>query len=304
MSSLQNMRQTGPSWRRTSFAVALLVFCMGTVASMGWLVLREIDDINTANSDNLQWVLAQADVEFLRFKAALLEAQDDREKLDAVRRRFDIFYSRMSTLERGVAFRTLRDNPDFDQPRAEIRDFLDQSVPLIDGDDATLQAALTRLLGTAVTLEDAIRKLSLAGLTSFAEISDERRENLIQTLFLMAAVLMLLLGGLSLLALSFYRLYRVSRRQAEDVARTGSRMRTIVETTVDAILVCDGSGKVIDLNGSAEKMFGYSRAEAIGRSAITMVHPPDVAESLREKQLKYIGEKRRPCQTAFPRVRG
>ncbi|WP_158967183.1 hybrid sensor histidine kinase/response regulator [Chachezhania sediminis] len=274
--------------------MVLLVFCMGTVAGLGWLVLRGIDAFNTANSDNLQWVLAQTDVEFLRFKVALLEAQRDPEKLAAVRRRFDIFYSRMSTLENGVSFRRLRDDADFDAPRAVVRSFLDDTVALIDGSDNRLEAALPALLDQAVVLEAAIRKLSLAGLTSFAQVSDSRREEVADTLILMATVLGLLLGGLTLLALSFYRLYRVSERQARDVARTGSRMRTIVETTVDAILVCDDRGKVIDLNGAAEALFGYDRTEAVGMNAIKLVHPPDIRAELLENQLRYIREHRRP----------
>ncbi len=118
-------------WTRTSAIILLLAFCMGTVAGMAWVVLRQIDELSTANSDNLQWSLAQADVEVLQLELALRKAIADPAQLGEVRRRFDVFYSRIGTLERGDVFRTLRSAPDFSEPHGAVRAFLDDTVPMI-----------------------------------------------------------------------------------------------------------------------------------------------------------------------------
>ncbi|SLN10171.1 Aerobic respiration control sensor protein ArcB [Roseivivax jejudonensis] len=281
-------------WSRLSVVVTLLVFCFSTVAGMGWLVLREIDDLSTANSDNLQWSLAQVDVEFLQLEVALLEAERDPSLLPVVRRRFDIFYSRMSTLERGEVFRDMRENPDYDAPRANVRDFLDATVPLIDGPPEDLRAALPDLAREVGALTDDVRELSLAGLTSFAELSDARRDEVTTTLLVMAAVLALLLAGLSLLALSFRRLYRLSELRARDLRQTGARMQTIVETSVDAIVVSDKTGRIVDVNGAAVCTFGYPKSELIGRSALETLFPADIQPILRDDAMAAVAEGRRP----------
>ncbi|HBT00129.1 MAG TPA: hybrid sensor histidine kinase/response regulator, partial [Citreicella sp.] len=112
---------------------------------MALLVLRGVDDLSTANSDNVQWSLAQADVEFLRFRIALRDAEEDPTALESVRRRFDVFYSRMATIESGEMYRAMRDDPQFRGPRTRVRDFLSESVPFIDSPDADLRASLPLL---------------------------------------------------------------------------------------------------------------------------------------------------------------
>lgn len=281
-------------WTRTSAVVILLAFCMGTVASMAWLVLREIDDLSTANSDNLQWSLAQADVEFLQLELAINGARFDAEKLRDVRRRFNIFYSRMQTLERGEVFRTLRTEPVFEPPRQRIGAFLSQSLPLIDGEDSALFAALPAMAISAEEVAAAVRQISLSGLGAFAELSDQRREAVVQTLIRLSTVLAALLGGLSLLAYSFNRLYRSAEKHALSAKRAGTRIRTVVEAAVDAIIVCDADGRIIDMNGAAHRLFGYSREDALGRRALGLLHPANVHTAMLDGPIRASQDKVSP----------
>ena len=144
-------RRTG--WVQTGAATAALVLSVALVAWMALLVLRGVDDLSTANSDNVQWSLAQADVEFLRFRIALRDAEEDPTALESVRRRFDVFYSRMATIESGEMYRAMRDDPQFRGPRTRVRDFLSESVPFIDSPDADLHASLP-LLAELFVLHD------------------------------------------------------------------------------------------------------------------------------------------------------
>lgn len=253
---------------------------------MAWLVLHEIDELSTANSDNLQWSLAQADVEFLQFELAINEAQFNAEMLRDVRRRFDIFYSRMQTLERGEVFRTLRTDSVFEPPRQRIGSFLSESLPLIDGEDRTLFAALPAMATSAQKVAADVRQISLSGLGAFAELSDQRREAVVQTLIRLSVVLAALLGGLSLLAYSFNRLYRSAEKHALMAKRAGTRIRTVVEAAVDAIIVCDADGRIIDMNGAAHRLFGLSREDALGRRALGLLHPPKVHKALLDGPIK------------------
>lgn len=50
------------------------------------------------------------------------------------------------------------------------------------------------------------------------------------------------------------------------------RFRALVESATDAIVLADQSGHIIWWNGAAERMFGYNKQEALGRS-LTMLMP-------------------------------
>jgi len=55
------------------------------------------------------------------------------------------------------------------------------------------------------------------------------------------------------------------------------RMRAIIQSSDDAILAKDLNGTITDWNRGAEKLFGYTAEEAVGRS-VTMLIPPDRAD--------------------------
>lgn len=45
----------------------------------------------------------------------------------------------------------------------------------------------------------------------------------------------------------------------------GQRERGLLEVSLDAIVMIDANGRVIELNPSAQRMFGYPREQAVGR---------------------------------------
>jgi DNA-binding response OmpR family regulator len=64
-------------------------------------------------------------------------------------------------------------------------------------------------------------------------------------------------------------------RKAEEAARVNAeRVRLFIDAAYDAFVALDEAGRVIDWNRQAERTFGWSREEALGRPLADLVIPP------------------------------
>ncbi|MDQ7787258.1 MAG: PAS domain S-box protein [Thermodesulfovibrionales bacterium] len=85
------------------------------------------------------------------------------------------------------------------------------------------------------------------------------------------------------------------RKQAEEALRfSEEKFRTIAETAVDAIISANSSGDIIFWNMSAQKIFGYSEDEIIGRS-LRMLMP----ERYREDHQKGIERMKTQAESKY-----
>jgi PAS domain S-box-containing protein len=70
------------------------------------------------------------------------------------------------------------------------------------------------------------------------------------------------------------------RRQAEEALREGeARIRTIVDTALDAVVTMDAGGVIVDWNPQAESMFGWPRQEAVGSRLCDLIIPHKYREA-------------------------
>ncbi|MGA0601472.1 PAS domain S-box protein [Caulobacter sp. KR2-114] len=81
-----------------------------------------------------------------------------------------------------------------------------------------------------------------------------------------------LLGGLALLAYAHVRAERLRGQANQQLAAAQARLRAIVETATDAILVIDETGVIQSSNPAAAAMFGWAADELLGEN-VTMLMP-------------------------------
>ncbi|SMR72774.1 PAS/PAC sensor hybrid histidine kinase [Aliiroseovarius halocynthiae] len=237
-------------------------------------VARDIGQLDSARSDNIQWTLTQAEVEFLELeRAAMLARQSDAPDLTGLRREFDIFYSRINTLTQSSIYSNLREDETFGQSLLALRTFLNETTPEIDGTDADLLTALPQLLDRTQKTGPSARRLSNSALSYFANQADIRRATLLATLRNLAATMGILtfaLIGLLLLLNSANRRNRLNMIAAQN---SQSRTETIINTSLDAVIVTDLTGKVLDYNNAAELIFGHTRETALGKELGELIIP-------------------------------
>ncbi len=102
----------------------------------------------------------------------------------------------------------------------------------------------------------------------------------------------LVAGAGTLISFLLYGLVRVqelaAQRSEEDAARlraserglreSEARKGAILESAIDAIITMDHEGRIVEWNSAAERIFGWSRTEAIGRRLSNLIVPPDGRE--------------------------
>ncbi|OIR02423.1 cyclic di-GMP phosphodiesterase Gmr [mine drainage metagenome] len=79
-------------------------------------------------------------------------------------------------------------------------------------------------------------------------------------------------------------------RAKRDIAAHSKRLNSILDTAVDAIVVCDETGVIETFNRAAERMFGFSAEEAIGAN-VTLLMTEDDARQHDEHLTRYLHEK-------------
>ena len=76
----------------------------------------------------------------------------------------------------------------------------------------------------------------------------------------------------------------IARRKETEAALRESeeRLRTICDSALDAVVMVDSGGKAVYWNPAAERMFGYSRDEMMGREVHAVLPPDRYRESVRQ----------------------
>jgi PAS domain S-box-containing protein len=80
------------------------------------------------------------------------------------------------------------------------------------------------------------------------------------------------------------------RRAAERGLRLSEeRNQLIVETALDGVITINGRGMITGWNSQAEKMFGWTRSEVIGRELAELIIPARLREEHRKGLARYVG---------------
>src|SRR3954452_16286595 len=61
-------------------------------------------------------------------------------------------------------------------------------------------------------------------------------------------------------------------------ARAGAHLSAYLKAAIDCVIVADASGRIVEFNPAAERTFGYSRKEALGRTMAELIVPPSLRE--------------------------
>ena len=103
--------------------------------------------------------------------------------------------------------------------------------------------------------------------------------------------------GQTLGAIASQLSYLIERKRSEEALRRSEmRKAAILRSALDCIITFDIEGKITEFNPAAERAFGYSQEEALGREMADMINPAPLRESQQRGLALYEATSAGPAQ--------
>ncbi len=133
-----------------------------------------------------------------------------------------------------------------------------------------------------------MRAFVLDAIGAFSRSSDEERAGLARVLLEVAILALVLFGSLALATVVLFGQTRQLKRREEMLQESRARLSATTRSALDAVVVSDAEGIVIDWNDGATACFGYTRDQAIGASMSKLIIPERYREGHRKGMERYL----------------
>jgi len=104
------------------------------------------------------------------------------------------------------------------------------------------------------------------------------------------------LGGdeLGLLTDAFNQMLDHIHERDSALRKSEARKGAILDSAQDSIISLDHQGRILEFNPAAQRMFGYSRDQAVGQEMAALIVPPSLRESHRRGLAQYLATGKGP----------
>jgi PAS domain S-box-containing protein len=273
------------------FALIAVLFAIAAISLLTVNVSREIQWLGSARHDNLEWFLVQLEVEFLEFSQQTLQDPID---IIQLREEFDIFFSRVMTIRDGSFFEDLRMDKISNEQINALISFVDQSATFVDAPDYELLRNMPELVSNITDVRPIVGILSNSAVDFFAQAADGHRLAVGRTMIQLAIAIAVLISVLALAILYLTRLNRGMYLSEREKSQAMTRMKMVIGTSLDGVVVCDLDGKILEFSRAAEAIFGYSEAAVLGRNFGSVIVPNHLcaAQDAGMARMKMGGDKK------------
>jgi PAS domain S-box-containing protein len=248
---------------RPAVVIALgLAVAFGTVqlSSLYRSIGLAMHVLSRAETDNRTWLVAQGEVDLLKYRLALSDAihAPDEGSIKAVHTAFDILYSRVMLIEAGMRPGDLPKPSEVQLEWMAIKTLVVEDAAIFDAGDRAVAAELQALRQRADAAAVANRTFTVASLQQTMERSMLQREEmrqLVQRFFVTGALMFVLLITL---AVSMMIVLRRLESQAKVESRLNSNLNKLINASIDGVLVVDQGGRILGCNKASQTMFGLT----------------------------------------------
>lgn len=168
-------------------------------------------------------------------------------------------------------------------------------LPVLERGDTR---AMTDLVFGPLGYQFAQHRLAI---TNLVQLADSQRRQAEEDAHTVLTARTYLLGslGLGLIGVIFLVGWLINRRVSAplllSLQDSEEQTRSIVANALDAIIVMDDQGRIIDWNPQAEQILGWTKSEALGRILSDTIIPPQYREAHREGLQQYLATGKGPA---------
>jgi len=235
-------------------------------------MLRNMERISSAAMDNVPWILAKGQVDFLRLEHAARLAQDDR-NLGDLRSAFKAYSARIESFQDNPALTMLPDADAVAKLLIRVQTRLEYMQPLVQGPDQGLYDALPDIMRVLNENLSDMENLIETGQSTVSSYENIDLGSMALTVHAIGSLVIFLVFSLGLAALMMGRLLRRSQELTAMNKAGAARQKAMLTCSLDAIMMIDEQLRVVSFNAIAETIFGYSRNEALGQYVVDIVVP-------------------------------
>lgn len=270
----------------------LIVLLMVMVTNL----LSQLRELSRAAEDNMQWSISQIDTEFANLDATLTEQIASQSYTDQdIQLRVDIALSRLNIVTSGRTADIFAGDDEVAQLIVSINAFAERAISILDGPDPLTGASLIEVQQLVRDVRPQVRDISLLGVRLGAERSDARRAKFANQLTRTGGIAIALLILMGLLMVVLDQLLRRAARRDAALSASSRQLSATITASLDAIVTADAAGRIIDFNASAERVFGWTRAEIVGRTMEDTFIPYRMRKAHHNGMKRYL-------ETGKPRV--
>ncbi|MEP3946039.1 ATP-binding protein [Ascidiaceihabitans sp.] len=265
---------------RRFWPLAIILIGIVVLAALALGIAQRMNQLRGAPGDNLTWTLSQVEVDVLvLMDESLLAAQSETKDVSEIRRRFDNLYSRTSTLRDAPVFAEIRRDSVFNEQLVTLERCLLKLTEIIDGTDANLVANLQPLISDLRRIRDEAHAIALTGIGLRSQAADAERATLVRLLLAAAVISLATILFLCFVLFVIVRQYRLRHEASKAVAHANARLKSTFDVSLDAIVVANADGIILEFNEAAETVFGYNAAEAVGQDMSEMIVPEHLRDA-------------------------
>lgn len=247
--------------------LALVLVGLVVLMSNAYRISARLDALQTAQADNLTWLVTQLEIEALKLEGAVISARavsDPATRTEAeaqVRRAFDVYLSRVAVVAGSIRNGGLLAAGAGGSDWAEILRVTDDIGAALERPGAL---DLPQIAPRLAELRRAVRRFSVAALALIVDSATRDRGDL-RALLNRSVVVSVTLIGMSLAVGGLtFRLALDLRRQGR--AEEGARLnleRTLA-AAIDGVITAGADGCIQSCNPAAAAMFGYDPGAMAG----------------------------------------
>ena len=237
----------------------------------------------------LEWVDVQVDTEFANLSATLAEETlANPHDSERIRLRTDIALSRANLILEGRARTLLGSSPTVADLLTRVTSFKADAAEVIDQQGALSATDLAALKEMTTEIRPAVRQLVLLGLSQETALADKQRSEFAAKLRRFGIVAIALVTWLAIALLYLDRLFSNARQKDGELRVSSERLAATVGASLDGIVTANENGEIIDFNEAATTIFGWSRAEILGRKMDETIVPHQHREAHAAGMIRYL----------------